>query len=112
MAIAKCIQVKYRGMPKHLRHNLKVGKTYLVEDIFISISGNRQAKIKLFGKKCLYTKAIFVITHNDGTPFDIFDEDSQIKFRQEQHIFDTKSVIDKRMSFTELEKQFKSEETE
>lgn len=91
-------------MPKHLRHNLKVGKTYLVEDIFISISGNRQAKIKLFGKKRLYTKAIFVITHNDGTPFDIFDEDSQIKFRKEQHIFDTKAVIDKRMSFAELKK--------
>ena len=59
MAIAKCIQGKYKGMPKHLRHNLKVGKTYLVEDIFISISGNRQAKIKLFGKKCLYIKSIF-----------------------------------------------------
>ena len=42
MAIAKCIQGKYIGMPKHLRHNLKVGKSYLVEDVFIPIIGGRQ----------------------------------------------------------------------
>ena len=84
MAIAKVIQKNYIGMPKHLKHNLKVGKSYFVEDIFISISGNRHARIKLFRKKKLYTKAIFVITHNDGIPFDLCDESDKLKFIKEK----------------------------
>jgi hypothetical protein len=85
MAIAKCVQGKYKGIPKHLRHNLKVGKSYIVEDVFIPIVGGRQGiKIKLVGKKRLYTKAIFVITHNDGTPFDLCDESDKLKFMKEK----------------------------